>query len=250
MIREILPYFIFKRLFGDRKKYNNINFQKDKDWIKWQKSIFHTYLVERNHGIQKFVEQQGYKILKGINFKKKKILEIGPGVLPHLQYMDTFPKEYIIADINEKFLEVSKNILRKKKIKSKIIKINKRIKFSLRSESIDHILCFYTLEHLHNIKNYVNEFHRLLKKNGSLIFAIPNEGFAAWGLGRYFFTRSKAYKKGINYDKIICIEHPNFSDKILRELKAKFKCNKIKSYPKLPLNDFVFIKYGNLKKIN
>jgi hypothetical protein len=39
MIRDVLPYFVYKRLFGDRKKYSNNNKikDKDKDWIFWCK---------------------------------------------------------------------------------------------------------------------------------------------------------------------------------------------------------------------
>ena len=249
MIRKFLPYFIFKRLFGDRKKYKNINIHNDKDWKKWKNSVIKEY-GRRDQTIQKVLENQGYKILKEISFRNKKILEVGPGLLPHIKFMKTFPKEYLISDINEKFLQISNKILKQKKIKTTIVKINKKNKLSLKSNSIDHVICFYSLEHFHNLKQYVNEFYRLLKKDGSLIFAIPNEGFLAWGLGRYIFTRNKAYKEGINYDKIICMEHPNFSDKILKELKRKFNCDDVRSYPKFPLNDVVFIKYGNLRKIN
>ena len=47
----------------------------DKDWKKWKISIVEEY-SKRDQTIQKIIENQGYKILKEINFKNKKILEV------------------------------------------------------------------------------------------------------------------------------------------------------------------------------
>jgi hypothetical protein len=45
-----------------------------------------------------------------------------------------------------------------------------------------------------NIDFFLDDLKRILKTGGKLIFAIPNEGFLAWGLGRYFFTRKYVNK--------------------------------------------------------
>ena len=52
------------------------------------------------------------------------------------------------------------------------------------------------------------------------------------GIRKIYFYEKKAYKQGINYDKIICMEHPNFSDKI--KVRKKFNCDDVRSFPKFP----------------
>jgi hypothetical protein len=60
---------------------------------------------------------------------------------------------------------------------------------------------------------------RVLKKEGKIIGAIPGEGGLTWGAGR-FVTSRRWLKKNttINPDKIICWEHPNFADSILKTM--------------------------------
>ena len=43
---------------------------------------------------------------RGIDFTNKVILEVGPGVLEHLQYNHTKPKKYYLADKNTNYLLV------------------------------------------------------------------------------------------------------------------------------------------------
>ena len=57
----------------------------------------------------------------------------------------------------------------------------------LPSNSYDYILSFFSLEHIMDLDKFVLHINRILKPNGYLVFVIPNEGYLAWGLGRYFF---------------------------------------------------------------
>jgi hypothetical protein len=88
MIRKYLPYFIYKRLFGDRKKfYNNFN-SKDKEWKKWIKYIVRTYSLRDKTLVDRIIKKANYSILKNkkiINFNNKTILELDPGRLEHLK---------------------------------------------------------------------------------------------------------------------------------------------------------------------
>jgi hypothetical protein len=89
-----------------------------------------------------------------------------------------------------------------------------------------------------DIDKKLSEFKRILKKNKKIVGAIPNEGGIAWGLGRYLTSRRFVKNNSnINYDKIICWEHPNFADHIIQSFKKNnLKINYIKMYP------FSFIK--------
>ncbi|MFX1535017.1 MAG: hypothetical protein ACFFDI_12400, partial [Promethearchaeota archaeon] len=72
----------------------------------------------------------------------------------------------------------------------------------------------------------------------------------AWGLGRFLTTRRYVHKNyGINYDKIICWEHPNFADFIIERLDVHFEQQYLKLCPLswLPMDfnlvaSFVFAK--------
>lgn len=100
-----------------------------------------------------------------------------------------------------------------------------------------------------NIDFFLDDLKRILKTGGKLFFAIPNEGFLAWGLGRYFFTRKYVNKiLKINYDKIICLEHPNYSDKIINLLNSKFNLIKFYNVPNFFLEDLTILKKGVFQK--
>lgn len=45
--------------------------------------------------------------------------------------------------------------------------------FPLPDAAYDHVVCFNVLEHIFNYQNVLNESHRVLKENGTAIFAVP-----------------------------------------------------------------------------
>jgi len=83
-----------------------------------------------------------------------------------------------------------------------------------------------------------------------LIGAIPAEGGLAWGVGRLLTSRRwlKA-NTGIDPDKLICWEHPNFADHILQALDRHFikKTNRFWPFrlPFIDLNLVVQFIYSN-----
>jgi hypothetical protein len=63
----------------------------------------------------RFVENKGYEQLKSLNFSNKKVLEIGPGVMPHFKFIKDNPKKYDLFDVNKNYLVLSANSLKKEK---------------------------------------------------------------------------------------------------------------------------------------
>jgi ubiquinone/menaquinone biosynthesis C-methylase UbiE len=253
MIRKFLPYPLYKRLFGDRRKYY-CNFDKDdQDWLSWIDNITTTYEHRDKSLIDKFIKLNAYKIIQNslINFHNKDIIEIGPGFLDHEKFWkNKTPKSFDLIDSNLDFLKISEKKLNKRNIKVKKFIINEVKDMSqISSGSYDYVLSFFSLEHIMNLEEFVVQINRILKKDGYLIFVIPNEGHLAWGLGRFFFTRRYVYKKlGLDYDKIICWEHPNFSDKILKCLDYSLKKIKVIKVPNLFFLDFSISIKGIYKK--
>ena len=128
---------------------------------------------------------------------------------------------------------------------------HKNFKLKYKSNSIDFVISFFSLEHIYNLNECIDEIRRVLKRNGKLLFAIPNEGSFAWGFARFLISRRWVLKNTkINYDKIICWEHPNFATKIITTLNKKLEKLEIKSLPNIVFDDFTIIKKGIYIKTN
>lgn len=248
--RHYLPDIIFVPLFGDRKKYGREILIDDIDWNKWLQFYFKFYSDTQKNSVGKIVNDAGYRILKKVNLTGMKVLEIGPGILPHRSFWEGVPKEYSICDIKEEFLTQTEKIIERDKIKVKKILLNSAL-IPIPDNTVDIILSFYNLEHLYPLDQYLKEFNRILRSGGLLVGAIPCEGGLAWGAGRFLTSRRYVKKNSnINYDKIICWEHPNFAEEILLQCKQSFKMLDLNYWPiKIPLLDanlvvkFIYQKY-------
>ena len=83
MLYKYLPYFIFKPLFGDRKRWGLKIIQEDEDYQKSLKNMQKFYNDTQKGGIGKTVNNFGFKIMKHIDLSDKTILEVGPGSIEH-----------------------------------------------------------------------------------------------------------------------------------------------------------------------
>ncbi|MBC3765011.1 class I SAM-dependent methyltransferase [Neptunicella marina] len=237
-IRNILPSFIYTRLFGDRKQFGLDIQEQDSDWQAWLNFYNIFYTDTQSTGVGERVNHLGYKVLNNIDFKGKIVAEIGPGSLPHLAYWNAMPDSYYAIDVKKDFLENAQRLL-PDICKQVLVKRDQKI--PLAEHSLDILLTFYSLEHIRNLDDQLTHYFQLLKKDGILVGAIPNEGGIAWGLGRYLTTRRFVKNNAdFNYDKIICWEHPNFADDILRSIKKcgfKLQLLQYKPLSFIPLTD-------------
>lgn len=228
-----IPYSISKYLFGDRKKFGLKVISSDKDWKLWEEAYLRFYNENQKVSIGKVVNDAGYKVMSEVDLSSKKVLELGPGKISHDKYWKQFPKSYHVADIYQQFLDTNDSKFDNKPIEFKKHLLKKNtLKLPFNDNSFDIIISFYQLEHLYPLNEYLDEYKRVLKKGGYIVGAIPAEGGLLWGLGR-FFTSRRWFKKNtkINPDKIICWEHPNFSDKILNNLQSIFSVDEIQFWP-------------------
>ena len=229
---KFLPYFLVKRLWGDRKKYGSTPFRNDSDWSTWQKLYVQFNEKNQNRGVGFFVNKQGYKIAAKINFRNKSILEFGPGKLLHSKYWSDKPKKFIIVDVHAEMANMAERVLIKQQVNYKKIIVKRNEKLKIPNESVDLVSTFFALEHIENLDEHLRTIKKVLRPNGILFGAIPLEGGLAWGTGRYFTTRKWFKKKTlIDPDKIICWEHPNFASKIISELDKNFKKIEICYWP-------------------
>lgn len=233
MIRTVLPEVVKKPLFGDRKKYQiDIN-DTDLDWIKWLAFYNDFYEKTQKNGLGKIINDWGYNVIKEVNLEGSYVLEIGAGNLPHIKYWNGIPSKYHLVDVDDKFLETSDNRLSELDIVTSLHHIRRGQSPVIDDESLDVIFTFYSLEHIFDLEKHLKFYYSKLKKGGLLIGAIPNEGGLAWGLGRCLTTRRFVHKNtNINYDKVICWEHQNYCDDILKKILASgFQKKRRYGYP-------------------
>lgn len=238
-----LPKYFSNKLFGERAKWGLKANKLDPCWIEWEKKYLDFYFENQKNSIGDVVNNAGYKVMREIELSGKRVLEIGPGEIRHVKYMQLqkgLPEEYVIVDIHPDMLSRSEEVLELHKINHSKVLLNKyeeRLPFE--DNGFDIIISFYSLEHLYPLIPYLSEIKRILKPGGILVGAIPAEGGLAWGLGRYLTSRRWLQKHtGINPDKIICWEHPNFADSILADLDKLFIKDSHTYWPlRLPLVD-------------
>lgn len=235
MINRYLPFSIRNALFGDRDEFGTIPNPCDSDWKIWQDKKFSDfYQNTQQRGIGVKVSRMAYPIISCIDFGDKNVLEVGPGIIRHLQYIQNKPARYTICDINEDVLGIAEKQLRDVEIPCEAVLLSNEneSKLPFADESFEVIVSFNSLEHLYPLDSYLSEMKRILKIGGQLVGCIPCEGGLAWGIGRFLTTRRYVHKNyGINYDKIICWEHPNFADLVIERLDAHFKRKYLKLRP-------------------
>jgi ubiquinone/menaquinone biosynthesis C-methylase UbiE len=196
MIYKYLPYFIFKPLFGDRKKWGLQTDINDKDFRKWQDECYLKFYQENQKGgMGTLVNHFGFKIMEKIDLTDKIILEVGPGSIDHLDYNQTIPHQYILADINKDFLDISTGRLYEYGITNVKTKMVKGIEIELENDSVDILITFHQLEHIYKLDEYLNELKRILKPGGILVGAVPAEGGGSLGIWKILNFQKICEKK-------------------------------------------------------
>ena len=239
-LRNQFPGFLQRKLWGDRARWGNAPNEKDPEWIEWEKVQAEFYKTTQRKGLGATVNDSGYSIMSEIDLGGKCVLEIGPGNIRHHHFWNSVPDKYYIADINQEMMEAATEILTGISTNFESFLIQRNEKLPIPKNSVDVIVTFYSLEHLHPLEDYLEDMKYYLKPDGVVVGAVPTEGGLLWGVGRYLTSRRWLHKNTkINYDKLICWEHPNFCDQIIRQLDNNFQRLILKSWPLniLPLLD-------------
>jgi SAM-dependent methyltransferase len=139
------------------------------------------------------------------NDLSKRTLEIGAGTLNQLEY-----EPLTTYDIVEPFKELYVN----SKALNRINQTYNDIK-EVNDVQYDRIISIAAFEHIDNLPYVVAKTGRVLKKDGTLRVAIPNEGTILWKLGWMFTTGLEfKLKYNLNYATLLNHEHINNADEI------------------------------------
>jgi SAM-dependent methyltransferase len=249
---KLIPESLKKPLFGDREKYGLCIKQSDPDWLHWQEVMSRSYIDTQQQGIGDRVCRMAYSVVTKICYLDQKVLEIGPGIIRHLDQIKEKPQNYTICDVSQEFLRDAEAQLTSAGIPCTKVLLSRDIPWQLPfpDASFDTVITFFSLEHLYPLDQYLIEICRIMRPGAQIIGGIPCEGGLAWGLGRFLITRPEIIKRyQVKYDKLICWEHPNFADFIISRLSYYFKKEflQLHPFPWLPLDlnfvaNFIFRK--------
>ena len=160
------------------------------------------------------------------NQKYNKILEIGPGPHPHLQYIKHDFDKYYILEKEEKIIKHYKKFKNKKII----VKNYKTNKIPFNNKFFDRIIMSHTLEHINYPEKFIFEVMSKLKKGGVLSIALPTDPGLMWRAGRLFskifFIKDKRKISGDEYEYINAKDHVNTIFALYHIINFNYKKNK------------------------
>ena len=157
--------------------------------------------------------------------KYNNILEIGAGIIPHIQFLKHDFDNYFCLE-NSKFSikYLNKNF---KNIKT-IFSANSQIP----KKKFDRIILSHSLEHIYKPEKLLKDIYKKLNKGGVLSIAIPIDPGFLYNFARNFKRNSN--KLGLNnveYDFVNAIEHINSYQNNVAIIKYLFKSFKKYYFP-------------------
>lgn len=228
---------------------NDIKSTIDKDVTNWGQEASDELFEYGYSGLVGWLQNLGHK--KIIQWKKEvmgeNFLEIGIGQGGQFQDADLQESGYIGSDI-------SFHNLTEYKQKYPFLDLVNADAASLpfASSSFDNLISIYSLEHIRNLDQCLEEINRIIVRNGTLLIALPAEGGFLYKLGRELTTKRYMEKNfDIDYDAVIRESHVNDYPTIIKKLKKRFELIKIKYlpfsfFPSFHLNAFICIRVRNI----
>ena len=174
-------------------------------------------------GLLGYAMRYSHRQLEKFTGKKKysKVLEIGAGSAPHIDYLKHDYDEYFIAETSNHALEFYKEM--------KNIKIysydGKNLPFE--DNFFDRIIISQCLEHVNEPEEFLFEMMSKLKEGGILSISLPTDPGLLWRLGRLFikyFIVKKTYNVSREeYEYINATEHINSIFTLINLIRYNFK---------------------------
>ena len=191
------------------------------------KKLAERYTTHLYTGLYGFAMRYCHRQLENFKREKKysKVLEIGAGSVPHLNYLKHDYDEYYIVETSDYALESYKEM---KNVK---ISIYDGANLPFENNFFDRIIISHCLEHINEPEKFLFEMMSKLKQGGVLSISLPTDPGLMWRLGRLFikyFIVKKTYNiSKEDYEYINATEHINSIFTLTHIIKYNFK-NQIK----------------------
>ena len=187
-------------------------------------SKYNTHLYT---GLYGYVMRYCHRQLENFKRKKKypKVLEIGAGNAPHLDYLRHEYEEYFIAETSSYAMDFYKEM---KNIKAYFYN---GINLPFEDNFFDRIIISHCLEHVNEPEKLLFEMMNKLKNGGILSISLPTDPGLLWRVGKLFtkyFTAKRTYKiSSREYDYMLATEHINSIFNLISLIRYHFE-NQIK----------------------
>ena len=191
-----------------------------KDEFKKLESKYNTHLYT---GLLGYAMRYSHRQLEKFHRKKKysKVLEIGAGTAPHINYLQHEYDEYFVAEVSKNALEYYKEL---KNIKACSYD-GENLPFE--NNFFDRIIIHQCLEHVSKPEKFLFEMMNKLKEGGVLSISLPTDPGLLWRLGRLFikyFIVKKTYDiSKQEYEYINATEHINSIFTLINLIRYNFK---------------------------
>ena len=189
-------------------------------------------------GLIGFFMTLSHKRMEKSEKKRERVLEIGPGTHPHINYLKHEFDEYYVVDEIPELSEFYKN---KKNIKF-VHQTDDKLPFP--DNYFDRIIISHCLEHIVYPENVLSEIYSKLKKGGSATISLPTDPGIMWRIGKYI-SANFLIGKNYNFTKedyyyFTAKDHVNSIFSLVPIIKKNFnKINFERFEPfKLPVLDF------------
>lgn len=210
-----------------------VNHTEDEMWLKWQEQAprIYDHIYYNSNQIISYINNSGHRLVEkdfdsSCHFDR--VIEVGSGTGKHVSYVKHNFNEYIMTDISQKYLNMSKELNKNEKFKFEIADATN---LQYADSSFDRLISIYNLEHLPNPHDVLKEWRRVIKPGGTISISIPTEGGLAWNTGRFLTTRRYFAKEGLNLDYIISREHINTCYRLVNLIHYYFPKIKEKYFP-------------------
>jgi len=174
-------------------------------------------------GLLGYAMRYSHRQLEKFNGKKKysKVLEIGAGSAPHIDYLKHDYDEYFVAETSDYALEFYKG--------TKNIKAHSYdgVNLPFNNNFFDRIIISHCLEHINEPEKFLLEMMSKLKEGGILSISLPADPGLLWRLGRLFikhFIVKKTYNiSKEEYEYVVATEHVNSIFNLISLIRYNFK---------------------------
>ena len=191
-----------------------------KDAFKKLDARYNTHLYT---GLLGYAMRYSHRQLEKFNGKKKysKVLEIGAGSAPHIDYLKHDYDEYFVAETSDHALEFYKGM---KNIKAYSYD---GTDLPFNNNFFDRIIISQCLEHINEPEKFLLEMMSKLKEGGILSISLPTDPGLLWRLGRlfikYFIVRKTYNVSKEEYEYINATEHINSIFTLINLIRYNFK---------------------------
>jgi SAM-dependent methyltransferase len=191
------------------------------------KNLASKYNIHLYTGLYGYAMRYCHRQLENFNREKKysKVLEIGAGDAPHLDYLEHEYDEYFVAETSSYAIESCRE---RKNIKAHSYD---GVNLPFKDNFFDRIIISQCLEHINEPEKFLFEVMNKLRNGGVLSISLPTDPGFLWRLGKIFtkyYTAKRTYKISSNeYDYLLATEHINSIFNLISLIRYNFK-NQIK----------------------